>query len=332
MGVAVAARQLKPGANRLTTDMGKGNLTIKTYEKLSPGAVIYEEVITGGMTPRLSALGRNFQMYRFKRFNVTVTSGNSSTAQGVYGLAWVQDPDDEIVPDEVINLGNSCRYGKRAKAWENMELRCPIPGIWFFTSLGSDLRKASPGKLVLYSLLPMDAGSLTVDLSYEIEFKNPSLEDPDTTVGGIVLKTKFTLKGDEFVPVDNKVSVEEGLDIPEPLLEEINNKRDVVTRLVGRSMYVGGKIATGDVTALPVSAIVIKHNGTSMIAYGTYHADGERAVGVEDLHGLASTALAGEVLEPVQVNRDTKAVANFHQLPSSGSRQKRSLYSMRSLK
>lgn len=313
----------------LTRDVGKGNLKVITYNEEATGTLLSEFLITGGLTNRLAGLSMNFQMYRFRRLQVHVTSGNSSTAQGVYGVSWVQDPDDMVDPGNVITLGNSCRHSVRSKVWENCTLRLPMPPLWFFTSQGADLRKSSPGKLIVYALTPMDQGSLTVDITYEIEFKNPSLEEPEVVTSGILVKEKLHPAFDAIVIVGGATDLTPALEIPTILEEMLDSGARIITRLSDRSLTLSRQNGDDTFGIACTYQVFVRAEG-KITGYITNDPTGQKMGGENGAAINDQFIYPSEVLIPVEsLDTQQSSVANFHVLPRSGSTSRRLMCSVR---
>lgn len=164
------------------------------------GDVVFNKLITPTSVARLGVLSKAFQRIDWSSCSLHLVALNGSTIQSGYTMGWIEDP--EIQPptgekSEVIPFLTSLRSTSVRQNW--VEATSGIQVVTpdkpkMYTQLGSDVRRFSPGRLVV--AIAGDVGTqatFQLMLKYNVRLYVPmALFNPTPTPGGTVLNGSVT--------------------------------------------------------------------------------------------------------------------------------------------
>lgn len=149
--------------NRSTAPSGSSDYNMRGEEVVSiinvsagstPGQIIYNALITPQSTRRLGLLAACWQRIDWRKASLHLVALNGSTVQSGYTMGWLEDPEASVPtsPSDVIPFLTALRSTTVRQNWVESTSGCQVntpdkPEM--YTSRGSDLRRFSPGRLVV---------------------------------------------------------------------------------------------------------------------------------------------------------------------------------------
>ncbi|APG76575.1 hypothetical protein 3 [Hubei tombus-like virus 15] len=118
------------------------------------GQTVFNALITPQSARRLGILSNCWQRIDWKTCSLNLVALNGSTVTSGYTMGWVEDPEAPV-PDtasELISYLTALRATTVRQNWVQSEAGCQVntpdkPEM--YTQLGSDVRRYSPGRLVI---------------------------------------------------------------------------------------------------------------------------------------------------------------------------------------
>lgn len=149
--------------NQSTSPKGSSEYTLTGEEVIAlinvgsgstPGQVIYNQLITPKSARRLGLLADCWQRVDWKRASLHLVALNGSTVQSGYTMGWLEDPEAQVPTDSstIIPFLTALRSTTVRQNWvestSGVQVSTPDKPE-MYTSRGSDLRRYSPGRLVV---------------------------------------------------------------------------------------------------------------------------------------------------------------------------------------
>lgn len=165
--------------------------------------VVFDQIISAAVFPRLSRISSAYQRYRFTSLEFQVQPMCPSTTGGGYIAGFLKDPTDADTSFDAIQGS----FGPAvAKWWEHKTVHVRPPADLLWTSLGENIRLASPGKFVLTNVgTNTDIVNVSVLCKWVAELSVPSLERDDHEVEII---TDMQLAESDLMGSTNKIPVD----------------------------------------------------------------------------------------------------------------------------
>jgi hypothetical protein len=157
------------------------------------GDIVFNQLITPTSVARLGVLSKAFQRIDWTSCSLHLVALNGSTIQSGYTMGWIEDP--EILPptgskSEVIPFLTSLRSTSVRQNWveatSGIQVATPDKPE-MYTQLGSDVRRYSPGRLVV--AIAGDVGTqatFQLMLRYNVRLYVP-MAMPQTAQAGALL-------------------------------------------------------------------------------------------------------------------------------------------------
>lgn len=151
------------------------------------GSVVYSALITPAVCQRLKILACAFQRIDWNRASVHLVALNGSTIKSGYTMGFLEDPE-LAVPEtgkDVIPFLTALRTTTVRQAWVESEVGhmvLPRDRPEMYTQPGSDLRRYSPGRVVVaFAGSPGDIATFQVMLRYSVRLY-VSMADPRSLI------------------------------------------------------------------------------------------------------------------------------------------------------
>ena len=144
------------------------------------GFVVFNDIITTSVFPRLSRVASAYQRFRFTKLDFNVQPMCPSTTGGGYVAGFLKDPLDRDTSFDALQGSHGAVV---AKWWEHKTVQVRPPKDLLWTSPGENARLFSPGKFALTTVgTNTDAVNVSVLCHWEAELSVPSLEEVDAAV------------------------------------------------------------------------------------------------------------------------------------------------------
>jgi len=162
------------------------------------GQVVYNQRITPQSALRLGILSGAWQRIDWKRASLHLVALNGSTVQSGYTMGWLEDPEVTVptAASEIIPFLTALRSTTVRQNWVESEAGMMVatpdkPEM--YTQLGSDIRRYSPGRLVVAVAGDVDtAATFQLMLKYHVRLYVPLAKAPASTPCPPVVPTGFT--------------------------------------------------------------------------------------------------------------------------------------------
>jgi hypothetical protein len=142
------------------------------------GELLADIIITPTVAARLEVLAAAWQRLRYNRLTFEVNASSSSMVGGEFVAAFVSDPTDRP-PLESADKWVKAHAGSITSSWwKSMNVRGPCPPQMMYTSFEeNEPRFSSPGRFVVAVVNPpTSAATMSISLSWDVSFAQPSLE------------------------------------------------------------------------------------------------------------------------------------------------------------
>lgn len=186
---------------------------VSINKEMKSGHVLLEYDIDPMALAGASDVAKAFQFVRYQFLKIIITAKNSTTVDGGYVVAYINDPQDSLpVGYAAVQYAKANKYCSN-NFWNSGHVICNIdPRRKFYTNppVQGDSRWSSPGKIVLLVDQPtsQDALHLTVQAEYRLIFDSKTKNfsgNEDDTIGLTTWETPTGLNIDttKFTPPEN---------------------------------------------------------------------------------------------------------------------------------
>jgi hypothetical protein len=164
------------GGHRQT---GSDLLTALTIQDtVNAGELLADIIITPSVAARLEVLAAAWQRLRYNRLTFEVNASASSIVGGEFVAAFVSDPTDRPPLKDADKWVKAHSGSITSSWWKSMNVRGPCPPQMMYTSFEeNEPRFSSPGRFVVAVVNPpTSAATMSISLSWDVSFTQPSLE------------------------------------------------------------------------------------------------------------------------------------------------------------
>lgn len=187
--VGVNNRATQPSNLSKLTLEAQETIEIRTVSGTQMGEVIYNGLVAPDSVVRLALLSKAFQRILWHRCEVKIVPLNGSTTTAGYTAGFVEDPEAPVPLGklELIQYLTTLRSSVVRQSWvaeATGRLVAPSDLPEMYTQLGSDLRRWSPGRIVIAAGGPITDGTFQLMLSYKVTLSVP-VAMLDVTPGGV---------------------------------------------------------------------------------------------------------------------------------------------------
>lgn len=143
------------------------------------GQLIYNQRITPKSALRLGILSGAWQRIDWRKASLHLVALNGSTVQSGYTMGWLEDPEVAIptAPSDIIPFLTALRSTSVRQNWVESETGMMVNAPdkpEMYTQLGSDIRRYSPGRLVIAVAGDVDtAATFQLMLKYTVRLYVP---------------------------------------------------------------------------------------------------------------------------------------------------------------
>lgn len=164
-------------------------MEIRTVNGTEMGDVIYNSLVTPVSAVRLALLSKAYQRIQWHRCEIKIVPLNGSTTTSGYTAGFVEDPDAAVPRGKIdlIQYLTALRSSVVRQSWvaeATGKLVAPSNLPEMYTQQGSDIRRWSPGRIVIAAGGPISNGTFQLMLSYKVTLSVP-VALLDTTSSGI---------------------------------------------------------------------------------------------------------------------------------------------------
>lgn len=198
--------------------------------------VVFSQLLTVALFPRLSRIASAYQRYRFTSLEFLIQPMCPSLTGGGYVAGFLKDPTDTDTSFDSIQGSHGAVV---AKWWEHKTLKVIPPKDLLWTSQGENVRLSSPGKFALTNVgTNTDIVNVSVMCKWTAELSVPSLEK-ETSLSEFI--TNAALVESNLTNGSNKFNVLE-------IFASIPKLNNLTVLTSEYPFYVDYKLGTGDVT------------------------------------------------------------------------------------